>query len=664
MKYEITAPNGQKFEVTAPDGATQDEVLAYAQKNWEQPKAPAQDNTPSIAQGAVQSFGRGASFGLSDRLGALASSLLGGAQSAGEYGDFGETYTENLKGIQKDRDAFSAAHPVIDTAANVAGSLASGIPAAKALSAVKPVSAAFQAMRPWQQYVTSGALAGGLAGAGNAAPDEMAEGAVTGAGTGALLGATVPAAVKLGLKAGDALIGTPVRAAVNALRTPESQGVRLLAKSLARDEVPSSQLAQTLQEMGPNATIADAAGRNTLALADYAAQTPGVAKNAGINTLETRAKTAGGRVMESLGNMFGVKSTNFHGITQQLNENMRQVAKTHNVDKILDTGAADATGQLEELLKTPTIKSALQGAYNKIADQAPGNPAARKTLEYFDVGPNGEVSGVKSFPSLRALDYVKRQLDAIINDGTDGITGKLTSKAVDALDLKRRLLGTIDNLNPDYAKYRAAYADEKARQGALKLGRAFMHDDAEVTLERLADMSPAEKQFFQAGAARAIRDKIMSGSDTGMSYAQFVKRPAVQEKLQAVFGDNPNFPQFMKSLENEVKMGQTHSRLVGNSKTAERAMVAQDVGSPIAGQIPTSKEQLVRAGLNYLTRPNDEVSAQLFNVLLSQDPAKQAAVIKALQGLDAKMSRNLLDPAQASRLGLGANALLSSQVAR
>lgn len=33
-KYRVTSPDGKSFEVTAPDGATQDEVLAYAQKNF------------------------------------------------------------------------------------------------------------------------------------------------------------------------------------------------------------------------------------------------------------------------------------------------------------------------------------------------------------------------------------------------------------------------------------------------------------------------------------------------------------------------------------------------------------------------------------------------------------------------------------------------------
>jgi len=37
-KFEITSPDGRLFEVTAPAGASQDEVLAYAQQNFGQPK--------------------------------------------------------------------------------------------------------------------------------------------------------------------------------------------------------------------------------------------------------------------------------------------------------------------------------------------------------------------------------------------------------------------------------------------------------------------------------------------------------------------------------------------------------------------------------------------------------------------------------------------------
>ena len=42
--FEITSPDGKRFIVTAPDGASQDEILAYAQKNHAEAKAPEPSN--------------------------------------------------------------------------------------------------------------------------------------------------------------------------------------------------------------------------------------------------------------------------------------------------------------------------------------------------------------------------------------------------------------------------------------------------------------------------------------------------------------------------------------------------------------------------------------------------------------------------------------------
>lgn len=39
-QYEITAPDGRRFQVTAPDGATQSQVLAYAQQNYQSAGQP------------------------------------------------------------------------------------------------------------------------------------------------------------------------------------------------------------------------------------------------------------------------------------------------------------------------------------------------------------------------------------------------------------------------------------------------------------------------------------------------------------------------------------------------------------------------------------------------------------------------------------------------
>ena len=63
-RYEITAPDGRRFEVTAPEGASQADVLAYAQANYKSvPEAKA------------------APFSLSDTALAAAQSALGATKS-------------------------------------------------------------------------------------------------------------------------------------------------------------------------------------------------------------------------------------------------------------------------------------------------------------------------------------------------------------------------------------------------------------------------------------------------------------------------------------------------------------------------------------------------------------------------------------------------------
>jgi len=69
-KYRITSPDGKTFEITAPEGATQEQVLSYAQSQW---KAPQTEKAPDPTEGmsgfdkfaagagkAVYDIGRGA----------------------------------------------------------------------------------------------------------------------------------------------------------------------------------------------------------------------------------------------------------------------------------------------------------------------------------------------------------------------------------------------------------------------------------------------------------------------------------------------------------------------------------------------------------------------------------------------------------------------------
>jgi hypothetical protein len=64
--FEITSPDGKRFEVTAPEGATQDQVLAFAQSQFKQPQA---EQTPQPAQASpavdlAMAYARGGPMGL------------------------------------------------------------------------------------------------------------------------------------------------------------------------------------------------------------------------------------------------------------------------------------------------------------------------------------------------------------------------------------------------------------------------------------------------------------------------------------------------------------------------------------------------------------------------------------------------------------------------
>lgn len=73
--FEITSPDGGVFEITAPEGASEQDILSYAQSQFAQPYQPQFSGPESALAGGAQGY----SMGLGDE-------VLGGLQAAGAYG--------------------------------------------------------------------------------------------------------------------------------------------------------------------------------------------------------------------------------------------------------------------------------------------------------------------------------------------------------------------------------------------------------------------------------------------------------------------------------------------------------------------------------------------------------------------------------------------------
>jgi hypothetical protein len=83
--FEITAPDGRLFQVTAPEGASQAEVLTYAQQNFGQPSTTLGQKALGVGEAAL-SAGTG-----------IIGQLLGNVAGVGKEfvtGDFGKGTAE------------------------------------------------------------------------------------------------------------------------------------------------------------------------------------------------------------------------------------------------------------------------------------------------------------------------------------------------------------------------------------------------------------------------------------------------------------------------------------------------------------------------------------------------------------------------------------------
>jgi hypothetical protein len=116
--FVVTAPDGRRFRVTAPEGATQEQVLAYAQQQMGDPRLAAAREANSGVGGFIDSTGRqvaqGATFGLMDEISA------GLRTGAGLWGNYGETLAQE----RARDDTFRQDHPVVSAVANIAGGVA------------------------------------------------------------------------------------------------------------------------------------------------------------------------------------------------------------------------------------------------------------------------------------------------------------------------------------------------------------------------------------------------------------------------------------------------------------------------------------------------------------------------------------------------------------
>lgn len=185
----VTGPDGTRYNVTHPEGATDDEIMAYAQEQASKSREASEPSTDQQFHGALSSFLDGAIPGAGGVLSGAAGALM-------NLSDPVEGFTSYRKASEQNEERFKEDHPYLGALATGAGFVGSlALPVTKIGLAAKGLEAANVGLKGRAiNGAANGALMGGLSGALSSHADNVgdfamdtARGGVMGGGVGAAL---------------------------------------------------------------------------------------------------------------------------------------------------------------------------------------------------------------------------------------------------------------------------------------------------------------------------------------------------------------------------------------------------------------------------------------------------------------------------------------------
>lgn len=609
------------------------EMLALDGNQWASVKKP-EMGWGEYADNLVRQVANGATFGFADEIAAG----LGAATGIG--GKFGD-YAGNLAAQRGQDKAFEEQYPVAATTAQIGGGVLGTIGVGKTIGAtgraiqaseaapqiVKSAVTAAENAPTAVKYIAAGAVPGAVAGAGFSDGDlgDRATGAAVGAGVGGVLGAVLPPVAGLVGKAAER-VSRPVLDRIG--EGPARAVDRKVLQAFERDGKAVGEVEARLRTLGPNATIADAAGENTVGLVETLANQPGAGRQMANRVLQGRQKEAGGRIQDAAARELG--DGGFYQTLDDLNLARKEAAAPLYEQAYAKNFVWSDT--LEDLSKRPAFKKAMGKALN-IASEEGVDPNALG-LAFNEAG---DVV-FKSTPSMRTLDFIKRGLDDVVEEFRNDLGILKLNDAGRAINGTRAaFVRELRILNPAYSEALDAWAGPTQLMDAMAKGRNFSKPDAEITEKIVSSMSQAEKDAFLLGVRRGIDDMVDSTGRTADATRKLLGTPKMMKSLQAAFPDTGSFRRFAADLLREQRFNQTRNTALSNSATPRRLAAQQDQGfdpQPLAefaqGNVITGAKGIIQNLAGRAKQMPEQQAREMARMLLSTDPEANAAALRRL----------------------------------
>lgn len=495
-KYQITSPDGRKFEVITPDGASQDDVLNYAKKQFSSQNTQQQNFDPTANMSGGKKF-----------LAGIGKAMVDIGRGAGQMvGAVSQEDIDRARELDK---------PLMETGAGMAGNVAGNI------AATLPT-----AFIPGVNTITGGAATGAVLGA--LQPAGTGESRLNNAIAGGAVGGIIPAATNAfrSIKAGvydpvasqDKIIastltkmsGNDPSALIQALRqgSAKTPGVNLTAGQLSRNEGIAA-IEDALMAQNPSGSLARNAQNNRTALADALRGLAGTPEDMAqaLSAREGAANSLYGQAFKS--------DAMRRSLANDVKESTTGLLNAGGVAQNIDL----STEGLRTLQSRPMFKSAVEQAKALAANKGHniGNP-----LE-----------------SIEGLHYIKLALDDMANPLASTAIGKNNLAAVNSI--RNNLADEISKISQFYGNARQAYQQMSEPINQMQIGDAL----AKKLIPSTADDIPASLNY--STFANSMRNPdLLAQQATGFKGAKMAD--ILKDKMPIVEGVNADVSRIAEAL--------------------------------------------------------------------------------------------------------------------
>ena len=540
--------------------------------------------------GAIRSFGRGASLGLSDTVGEGVNALINSNITGTP---FLKQFAADKDQANAERDQFRKDSPYLAYGSEIAGAVAPAIVSAgiaspyttgtmAAAEAATPLAKLGAGIAAMKAPASIAAAQGALYGLNESNSDNALESAGTGAVIGGVLGAaTVPVGAAANALIDKAIVPAYQNIANRISKTSEEKARGYVQKILESSGMTPEQVAAKIKEYGDDASLSDVATgfRRAEKLASNYFNPNRDAANEALRARQ------GGQYSETM----DILSRAFGGI------------KRDDVNKVLEANAAEMSTKAGPLYSKALASDVPESVMLKKLEQVkPFIDAAKRSGDYsadvdnvvmqpvYDaVGmKTGEKAVARKLTNAEQLHNTKQGLYALESkayaNGDNAYGAKITKA-------REELTKELDKL-PGYAEARQIWAGGEANKAAADIGTRIDTMPASEFTAAINSMSAAEKQHALYGAMNKIGTRVGQKADVQNTAGMMIRNPEIREKLSALVGKD----QLEELVKNSAKWDAYTARknLITTGNVTHEMQMAEDGMDGIANMLNSNPKIL------------------------------------------------------------------------